>query len=401
MLMKKIFSVILFISIIALTLFGCSQEQEISDPVIFKDGTFSIGMLVPDGEEIYTNCENGFLFANSLANYVSINNEEVYNYYSIFNYTADDIVLNAQNLVDQGVSVIVFCGEDLNSFNEFTNYIKDTNIPVVSLSPYTCDYDRFYSLPLSKEYQASCSATYALDKGYTNSAVLCQSDDQYYRDFAGIYKNTFKSYIGTEPAVYYKTGESANYTGAAFVSGNYDYLFLICPSENRMDTVNDLRSNGYNGEIMFNEVFDHTVSRFSMLNNCSFMTKLENDPSNNISTVFYSEFSENFGINSTSVTSAAAYGYDAHMTIFEALKSFADNDSSSFFKNETPTSTTTSEESEIKLSDFVNALENVAYNGVTDIIKLKDHKVVPTYIYVDNIVNSEISLSNKYTFSDK
>ncbi len=399
--MKKFLSVTLLFLIISLSLFGCNNNQEIVDPVVINDGTFKIGMLVPDAEDMYSHYKSGFSFASELANFVTINNEEIFNDYSIFNYSTEDILLYAQNLVDEGVSVIIFCGEDFKAFNDFIDFINGTNIPVISLSPYTCDYKRFFSLPLSAEYQASCAATYASDRGYTNSVVLCESDNQYYRNFAEVYTNTFKSYIGTEPAVYYQTGESANYSSSSLASGNYDYMFLISSSENRMATVNDLRSNGFNGEIMFNEVFDHTVARFSMLNNCSFITKLENDPSNNISTVFYSQFSEYEGVNPKLVTSAAAYGYDAYMTIFEAFKSFSDNDSNAIFKNEPATVSTETIKTEITLSEFVNALENVVYSGVTDTIKFKDNYAVPTYIYVDNITNSEITLSNKYTFSEK
>ena len=399
--MKRFLSVILFIFIIPLALFGCEKKQEVIDPVIISDGTFKVGMLAPDTEEMYSHFKSGFSFASSLADFVSINNQEVFIDYNISTYSTEDVVLNAQNMVDQGVSVIVFCGEDLKAFNEFTNYIKDTNVPVISLSPYTCDYNRFYSLPLSAEYQASCAATYALDRGYINGVVLCENDDQYYRNFAEVYKNTFKSYIGTEPAVYFKSGESADYNSSLIASGNFDYMFLISSSENRMAMVNDLRTNGFNGEIMFNEVFDHTATRFSMLNNCSFITKLENDLSNNISTVFYTQFSEYSGSNQKLITSANAYGYDAYMTVFEALKTFSDNDSNSIFKNETETSTTQAEQSELTLSDFANSLENVVYHGVTDTIKFKNNSAVPTYIYVDNITNSDITLSNKYTFSEK
>lgn len=399
--MKRFLSVFLVLLIIPFALFGCDNEPEKIDPTIIKDGVFSVGMLLPDKEDIYQNYENGFLYANSLADYVTINNEEVYNNLTVIKYTPDNVVLNAQNLIEQGVSVIVFCGEDINAFNDFTDCIKDTDIPVISLSPYTCDYKRFYSLPLSAEYQASCAATYASDRGYINGVVLCDSNEKYYSNLAEVYKNTFKTYIGTEPAIYYQNGDSTNYNASSLAGGNYDYLFLICPSENIIKTVNDLRSNGFDGEIMLNEVFDHTVTNFSSLNNCSFLTKFENDPSNNISTVFYSQFSEETGTHQKSITSATAYGYDAYMTIFDALKSFSRDDTNSIFKNEVSTSTVSDEQSEITLSEFTNALENVVYHGVTGTIKFKDNVAVPTYIYVDNIINSEITLSNKYTFSEK
>ncbi len=398
---KKVTSLVLITLILILALYGCVNNKETYNPIIINDGTFNIGMLIPDDDDSAEEFQEGFSFASNLANCVNINNEEIYNYYVISSYDADEVVTNAQQMIEQGVSVMVFCGEDINAFNSFIDYIKDTNVPVISLSPYTCDYSRFYSLVPNVEYKASCAATYAMEKGYNRGVVLCEGSDKYYNDFAEVFKNTFKTYIGTEPTVYYKNGEKANYSDSALVSGNYDYLLLIGPSTNRINTVNNLRNSGFNGEIMFDEVFDHTIPRFSSLNNCSFMTKLENDSANNISTVFYSEFSKDREIEKSFVTSAAAYGYDAYMTIFEALKSFSEVDTNSIFKNENTTSASATENVEITLSDFTEAIENIVYHGVTDTIKFKDNACITTYIYVDNISNSEITLSNKYTFSDK
>lgn len=398
---KKFLSLVLLILVLPLALFGCENEQEVIDPLVIKDNTYTIGVLLPENESSSKNFEQGFLFASGLADSVNINNEEIFSKYTITKYTSDSITANAQKLVNDGVSAIVFYGEDLKAFDVFTNYIKDTNVPVLSLSPYTCDYNRFYSLSLSPEYKASCSATYALDKGYSNGAVLCETDEEYFHNFAEIFKNTFKAYIGTEPTIYYKNGESANYTDSVLVSGNYDYLLLICPSEERLDTVNNLRNKGFMGEIMFDEVFDHTTQDFNTLINCSFMTKLEEDTSNNISTVFTSQFTEYAGINSSSVTSAAAYGYDAYMAIFEAFKSFSKKDTTTLFKNETEPSSAVTDDNEITLSDFSKAIEDVVYYGVTDKIQFKNNTTVPTYIYVDNITDSEITLCKKYTFSEQ
>ncbi len=394
---KTIVSLFLIIVIISMALPGCKKNQPTFNPEIFVDDTFNIGMLVPDESGISQQMEKGFMYADSIASYVNINSKEIYNYFSIFNYASSDVVSYAEQLVEENVSVIIFYSEDVNVFNTFIDYIKDTNIPVLSLSPFTCDYERCFSIALSTEYKASSAATYAMDQGYSKGVVLCENDNGYNKSFADVFKNTFKSYIGTEPTVYYQSGELANYSDSALVNGGYDYLLLLCSSENRLSTVNHLRNQGFQGEIMFDEVLDHTTPRFSSSDNCAFITKLETDTSNNISTVFYSQFSEYADINQSSVTSAAAYGYDAYMTIFEALKSFGDTDSSSIFKNDT-TSTPVIEK--ITLADFVDAMKNVVYYGVTDTITFKNNISAPSYIYIDTIADSKTSLCKKYTFSE-
>lgn len=395
---KRLLSIIMIITIIPFALFGCNETEEIYDPSVINDSSISIGVLIPDKDPSADHFLAGIDYASKLADSVYINDESVSFHVNTCYYTPENIVQQAQSLVSERISAIIFCGDNLESFNDFADYIKGTGIPVISLSPYRCDYKRFYSLTLSAEYKSSCAATYALDKEYNNCAVLCESDDEYYQNFAEVFNNTFKSYTGTTPEIYYKNGELKNFTDSALISGGYDYLILLCPSDTRTDTVNYLRSIGFIGEILFDETFDHTESDFSELNNCSFITKFENDPTNNISTVFLSEYKNT---QTNPVTSATAYGYDAYMTIFEAFKSFSTDSSSSIFKTETVATTAAYSDTEITLSEFIKALENVVYHGVTDTIKFKDNSAVPTYIYVDNIVNSEIILCKKYTFTDK
>lgn len=396
---KRLLCIFLAILTLSAGLCACDKSKENTDKPIINNGAVNIGALLPSNNKISAEINSGLDYAYELASSVNLNESVDITLSSLYYTDSSDVAYYAENLVSNDVSAIIYYGEDIESFNAFSEYIEEIKIPVLSLCPYTTNYDNIYTLSLTPKYMSSCAATYAMEKGYNSCAVLSYSSDDYYSDFAEIYKNTLSSYVGTEPTLYYKNGELANYSPSALVSGNYEYLFLICPAENIEELVSELRENGFLSEIMLSEVLDKTFVEGEVYNNCSFISKLEADSSNNVSTVFYSMFAEHNQIQDNNVSSAAAYGYDAYMIAFEALKSFAQNSGSVFANDSVAESTVTDNCAEIKLSDYREAFTTILYQGVTDVVSFKDNSTVPTYIYVDNIINSEIFFCKKYTFA--
>ena len=396
----RIVSLLLAVIVVSFSLFGCTDNTNDNDRQIINDGVIEIGCLLPEEGDVSQQLKDGFLFANSLADSVNLNDDSISVNYTISYYSEfNDISSEAESLVANGVAAVVCYTEDYEEYKAFSSEMYESGIPAVSLSPFPSEQDNIFSLTSGISYASSASATYAMEKGYGKCAVLCETGDKYYSDFAETFKATYKSYIGAEPTVYYKSGDLANYSPAALVGGNYDYVFMICSDFSCKQLTSELRDNGFTGEIMFTEVLDNHLFEDYAFDNCSYLTKLNEDASNNISTVFYSMYSEYAGVKPADVTAAVAYGYDSYMTVFEAIKSFSvDNENVIFGNADTQAASSVNADS-IMLSDLTDAIENVIYYGVTDTVRFKNNQSITTVIYVNSISDGKAKLGGKYTFA--
>ena len=396
----RIISLLLTVFVISFTMFGCTDNTSDNDIQLICDGVFEVGCLLPEEGAISQQLKDGFLFANSLADSVNLNGVSVSVNYTISYYSEfNDISSEAESLVSNGVSAVVCYTDDYEEYKAFSSVMAESGIPAISLSPFPSEQENIFSLTSGISYMSSATATYVMEKSYVKCAVLCETGDKYYSDFAETFKATYKSYIGAEPTVYYKSGDLANYSPAALVSGSYDCVLIICSDTDREQLTSELRDNGFAGEIMFTEVLNNQLLETDAFDNCSYLTKLNEDASNNISTVFYSMYSEYAGIKPEDVTAAVAYGYDSYMTIFEALKTFSADNGNSVFENTGTQSASSVNTNDIKLSDLSAALENVVYYGVTDTIRFMNNQSITTFIYVDNILGGKAQLGSKYTFA--
>lgn len=392
---NRLLCVLLILITFVLMLFGCSESESEAYLIINKD-SFTLGVLLRSDKTYSDDVLSGVKLAHSLAGSVrideSVSISYVYEYYN----NADDVSIKAQKLFDNGAAALVFCGEDYDSFLSFSEFARNAKLPVAAISPFEPVYDGEFSLSLTPEYMSSATATYAMNSSYESFALLAQDSSDYYTDFAEVFNSTLKSYTGSEATAYFLSGECENYSRSAFLSGNYDFLFLLADSANSMLLVSDLRSGGFEGKIMLTEVLDKASFATKDFDNCTFVSKLESDSSNNISTVFYSMYSENIAQSSNCEASpAAAYGYDAYMTVYEALKSFADSSTDLLSDSES----TRKAQSLITNEDLIEALNKADYAGVTDRICFNNNRCVTTYIYVDDIINGECVFNSKYTFT--
>lgn len=388
---KKIFSLIIIISVFLTFLVGCDKEENIKfNREVIVDGSVKISALVPSGNDVSNQIKNGITFANSLADSVKLN-DSISVDIEIAEYTdSNDVSIKAQSLVDNGSSLIIYSGDDYNTFFTFTNFVNSTEIPVISLSPYTYEASNFYSLTLTPDYLATCVSTYASENNYKNLAIVAESSNDYYFNLLDTFKSTFISLNGIEPITI--TINEDNTTDFS----KYDFLFLATSDVKREEIVSKIRSNGFNGEIMLNEIIDKGSISHLVFSNCSFISKYEENNSNNVATIFNLMYSKEYGVSDDSISAATAYGYDAYMLAFEGLKSFESTENSIFKDTTTPT---TLNPTEITLSDFSEAINNTKYVGVTDYISFNNNKAVPTYIYVDNIIDGKAVFKNKYTFT--
>lgn len=403
---KRILSLFLMIIIsIPCIITGCTfNDNETVDEPIISNNTFKIGLIL-SSEDYYTNTsaliKQGFDFAYTLAD--TLNSGEsiaVKTVYGEYSDTAS-LSLTLEEVYASGAKAVVTDATSITILEQIANFFAPKNIPVVNLSGYHPVNNNVFTLTPDYAYSASASATYAAEKGYTNIAVLAEDDSDFYTDYVSAFTDSLVTYANCNPTIYYLGGNSANYSPSALVGGNYQYIYLLCNCEDREEHVKDLRENGYSGEIMLGEVIDKQCVEQEVFNGCTFISKLESDNANNISSIFYKTFSEHLDISQSEVSAASAYGYDAYMTIFEALKNYAGYDSYDILNNVSGTtaSTTAKVANEITASDLTEAIRANVYYGVTDIIKFGSNYTIPTYLYINNIVDSKSHFSNKYTFN--
>ena len=393
---KRALSILLIMLISTFTLFGCKEDTKAFDRQLIVDNTITVEALLPSDSKISEDINIGMFFAGDLANSVNLGENINVDYGSLEYTDEDDIVALAQNLVDNGASAIIYSGDNYNTFKNFTAFVDSTDVPVISLCPYSYEADNFFSLTLSPEYLSSCVATYVMEKGYANPLVIFESTNDYYVEFTDILKSTFLSYTSKEPEIIHKlSGDTDTYSAYT----KHDFIFLATNDSELKEDVTDLRLKGFTGEIMLSEVLDKSTLNDEAFNYCSVITKFEADSSNNVATVFSSMFSETQGIRTDEISPATAYGYDAYMLLLEALKYFEPNDF--IVNNSDTTSTTPPSLTDITLSDYSEAISKVTYSGVTDLITFENNSLNPTYIYVDNITGDKVVLETKYTFASK
>lgn len=402
---KRLFSLALIIITIFISIVGCAENKEeetiLPEIKIIQNGAFKICALLPESEKSTQNIENGIKFANSLANTVNIGETIDISYTCTYYSENEDIKSTTEKLINENASVIIFAGDDHEIFQGFTEYTDEYKIPVISLSPFTHSANNYYSITLRPKYLASSAASYALDKGYKKTAVIFESSDKYFSDQEEVYRNTFSSCLGNLPAVYYQKGENANYSASALSGSNYDFILLIDTDNAREGTINELRTAGYSGEIMLSEILNKADVQKDTYNNCSFISKLENDSSNNVATMLIPKLASALNVKEDQISAATAYGYDAYMTALEGLKHFSSSTDSAFAGViSSEVSTTTQAPENITAAQYTNALSSISYVGINGLITFKNNEVTPSYIYIDNIFESESVFNKKYNFQN-
>lgn len=392
---KRILSLLLMILTLSMfLLFGCEITGNNRDRKVIVDNTIKIEALIPDnstGELI----ESGIAFANNLANNIYFD-EQISIEFSATKYRNEDNIAEIAQVIEaNGASAIIYGGDNYSNFKSFTAFVESTNIPVISLCPFDFESDNFFSLTLTPKYLSSCGATYAIENSIKNPLVVLEDTSDYYVGFAEIITSTFLSYTGNEPHIIYSS--SLDDYSLYF---EHDFIFLSSSESTYAEIITDLRSHGFTGEIMLSEVFDKSVVSGDLFNNCSLISKYEKDTSNNVSTVFGTMYSEQHGIADDNISPAVAYGYDAYMIAFEALKNFEPKDDLLFGSVNTTEDTASDVTSmDFLLSDYCRVISDVNYRGITDVISFDGNNVNPTCVYVDNVIGDKVFFGKKYTFT--
>lgn len=376
--MKKAIALILaLVMVFALCACGEKTEQGGSDAadkgVVVDGDTIKIGVFEPTtGENGAGGMQEvlGIRYAKTVAPTVTIGDKE-YNIELVVVDNQSDktaAVTAAQQLISNGVigvlgsygsGVAIAAGETFAS----------SQVPAIGCSctnpQVTAGNDFYFRVCFLDPFQGTVMANYANSQGCVKAAVVNQNGDDYSTGLANYFKEAFKTMDGCE-IVYegtYNTNETDfNAILTSVKSSDADVLFVPSSIVSAGLIIKQARDMGLTCKIMAGDTWENaTIIENAGAENCegvAFSTFFdENEASAAEFVNGYKEFlngsAENLKLNGGNDTVAAvsALGYDAYMTMIEALKSI---------------------EGDVTSVALRDALVGVSYTGVTGAITFNE-----------------------------
>ncbi len=401
--MKKSISIlILFTILTSSVLFGCKKENTtIIDYIINENDTINIGVIVPqsgDYKEYGENVLAGIEYAHTLAPQVQI--DKNYNLNLITEDTESDLPTVADKMINNKVAAIICAGTNKEKTDLIINQFASTAIPLIFVDNHSeliTNTEKVFSISISTDYQVSVATSHFIEKSYRNGAIILADDSEYSSLFAQKFQDTFTSNGGESVSTYYFSGDSENFRANAIAGAGLDFAFVVGDSLTQKKIHTQLIGGGFASEIMFSEVFEKTILEAEDFNGISFISSFEPDDLNNTGTVFLDSYSTQSKINESDINASTAYGHDAYMTLYTSL--CPNDDPLGMFKNnEESSESTESSITTTQLKDKIKAVEY--YGGVTDTIIFDSNGTVkPTFLYINNIENSNSVMLNRYDYN--
>ncbi len=405
--MKRI-TALLFASLllISLTLCGCSKNE--SDYVINGGDNITIGVLTStssDKDSTSNEILSGITYASQLAHTVNLDKPYEINVKEINFSSKEDIKSAADEFAAENVAAIICEGKDNNTtdtiVSAFSNY---SNTPLIFIDNYSnsiADTDNAFSISIPYSYQSSAVVSHLIGEGMSKGAVICSESDKYSKEFARLFENTFMSSGGNSLTKYFYDGKDKNFDANDISAENYEFVFIIGNIDISKQIQTELASAGVSSSIIFSEVFSTNYVEYSEHNGITFISKFERDDNNYIGTDFINTYAKANNVSVSDVTTSVAYGYDAYMTVYDALMSLNSNQSLIFQANDV-TESETETDTDIYASDLKEAIKSITHMGVTDTIKFNDKGLTtPAFVYTVRVDNSNAGMLNKYNYSNE
>lgn len=312
----------------------------------------------------------GIRYANTVAPTVKIGDKE-YNVELVEVDNQSDktaAVTAAQQLVSSGVIGVLGSygsGVSIAAGETFASAL----IPAIGCSctnpQVTAGNEYYFRVCFLDPFQGTVMANYAKAQGCVKAAVVNQNGDDYSTGLANYFKEAFKAMDGCE-VVYegtYNTNETDfNAILTSVKSSGADVMFVPSSIVSAGLIIKQARDMGLTCKLMAGDTWENaTIIENAGADNCegaAFSTFFdENDASAAEFVKGFKEYlnssSENLKLNSGNDTVAAvsALGYDAYMTMIEALKAI---------------------EGDVTSVALREALVGVSYNGVTGAITFNE-----------------------------
>ncbi len=405
--MKRVYALILSCSLfISLTLYGCSKDN--SDYIINSGDTITIGVIsttIADDTNTQDDYLSGITYAAQLAHTVNLDKAYEVIVKAINASTDEDIQKAVVDFTAENIAAVICEGKDKSTTDSIINAFSEyKNIPLVFLDNYSdsiADTNNAFSISAPYSYQASAVVSHLIGEGKATGAVVCSADDEYNKNFAKIFENTFTTSGGSSVTTYYYEGEEKNFNAKTISAAGYEFVFVIGNTDSSKRIHSDLVSAGVTAPIIFSEVSNKNAIESTDYNGLTFISKFESDDNNYIGTDFINTYAKANNISTSDVTASVAYGYDAYMTIYDSLVSMNSNQNSIFQSTEA-TENKTEADNVIYVSDVTESINNITHMGVTDVIKFGDEGLTtPSFVYTDRIENAHAGMLNRYNYSNE
>lgn len=353
--MKKLIAILMALALIVGCFAACggngddsqSGGETAATPISIEGNVIKIGVFEPaTGENGAGGMQEvlGIRYANTVAPTVTIGGVE----YTIKLEEVDNqsdkaaAVTAAQTLVSKKVAAVLGSygsGVSIAAGSTFA----DNKIVAIGCSctnpQVTTDNDYYFRVCYLDPFQGTVMAKYALSQGATTAAVIKQNGDDYSTGLANYFLEGFKANGGT--IVYegtYNTNETDfNAILASVKAANPDVVFVPSSIQTAGLFIKQAKEMGVTAKLMAGDTWENaTIIENAGKENCEgvvFSTFFdENDKASadfvNGYKAYLNSSSENLKLNGGNDTVAAvsALGYDAYMTVVEALKKLdADN----------------------------------------------------------------------------
>lgn len=383
--MKK-FLALTMSAVLMLSLAACgsssSDDSAASDApatagVAIEGDTIKIGVFEPTtGENGGGGMQEvlGMRYANQVNPTVDINGT-TYNIQLVEVDNQSDktaAVTAAQSLISSGVVAVLGSygsGVSIAAGQTFA----DAQVPAIGASctnpQVTLGNDFYFRTCFLDPFQGTVMASYAIEQGYKNAALISQNGDDYSTGLAAFFQQAFESMGGTIVAnETYQTNESDfNAILTSIKAANPDCIFAPSSIASATLLLPQAQANGITAQIIASDTWENETiiaAAGSAAEGVALSTFFdEHDESNPVAKEFVEGFKaylnsdpQNLTSNggSDGVAAVSALGYDAYMSIYEALKAL---DGAETLDS-------------VALRD---ALKTVSFNGVTGTISFDEN----------------------------
>lgn len=294
-------------------------------------------------------------------------------------------VTAAQSLISSGVVAVLGSygsGVSIAAGQTFA----DAQVPAIGASctnpQVTLGNDFYFRTCFLDPFQGTVMASYAIEKGYKTAALVSQNGDDYSTGLAAFFKQAFEGMGGTIVAdETYQTNESDFNAILTTIKGaNPDCIFAPSSIATATLLLPQAQANGIKAQIIASDTWENETiitAAGSAAEGVALSTFFdEHDESNPVAKEFVEGFKaylngdpQNLTLNggSDGVAAVSALGYDAYMSIYEALKAL---DGSEALNS-------------VALRD---ALKAVSFNGVTGAISFDENgDAVKNVAYIKQI----------------
>jgi branched-chain amino acid transport system substrate-binding protein len=300
-------------------------------------------------------------------------------------------VTAAQSLISSGVVAVLGSygsGVSIAAGQTFA----DAQVPAIGASctnpQVTLGNDFYFRTCFLDPFQGTVMASYAIEKGYKTAALVSQNGDDYSTGLAAFFKQAFEGMGGTIVAdETYQTNESDFNAILTTIKGaNPDCIFAPSSIATATLLLPQAQANGIKAQIIASDTWENETiitAAGSAAEGVALSTFFdEHDESNPVAKEFVEGFKaylngdpQNLTLNggSDGVAAVSALGYDAYMSIYEALKAL---DGSEALNS-------------VALRD---ALKAVSLNGVTGAISFDENgDAVKNVAYIKQIKDGKFN----------